>query len=527
MSSTTLDGAAPPGEASARASDGRALAPPTWERRLLAVAVALGAASFLMAPRLPMIDFPGHAGQIALWRDLLLGVSPFADELRINLLTPYLIGYGLALPFSFFMPQALAMQGVLAAAFLAFVWAARGLRKELGGDPRLDWLFLFGFFGLAWMWGFYTFLVAAPLALLTIRQAVRFDAAPGVGRAGALLACGFLLLFSHGLQFLFACLMGAAITLERFLREGRAAGWRAAFVAAATRAPPYVALAALFATMMLLRRDGADPSVATEVVFGRPVWVRPLDALMNVGTWHFSLVHLGATLAAFSAPVLMGFTVAPGPARAMLIALALQLAFGPASAVGTGFLSDRFALYLAAIWALALRPGPLAPARARFAAILPLAAFVALGLHLWRIEAFRREDRGFDAILAAVRPGERVLNLAFDKWSHAIPMENHYIHWAHWLQSERGAFVDFNFAYFPPQVVRFRLDRIPPVRDAQGWSPQLFDWTSWDGARYDLFLTRGTQEQKQQFLLSRSPCALDVAAQVGEWTLYRKGACPR
>ena len=65
------------------------------------------------------------------------------------------------------------------------------------------------------------------------------------------------------------------------------------------------------------------------------------------------------------------------------------------------------------------------------------------------------------------------------------------------------------------------------MRDAQGWSPQLFDWTSWDGARYDLFLTRGTQEQKQQFLLSRSPCALDVAAQVGEWTLYRKGACPR
>ena len=66
---------------------------------------AWGMLIFWLAPHPPMIDLPEHAAQVALLRDLLLGQSPWGDLFRINLFTPYLLGYALALPLSFLMPS--------------------------------------------------------------------------------------------------------------------------------------------------------------------------------------------------------------------------------------------------------------------------------------------------------------------------------------------------------------------------------------------------------------------------------------
>ena len=55
-----------------------------------------------------------------------------------------------------------------------FVAAAVALRKDFDGDERLDWLLLPGYFGFAFQYGFYTFLVATPVGLLFLRLSRRF-----------------------------------------------------------------------------------------------------------------------------------------------------------------------------------------------------------------------------------------------------------------------------------------------------------------------------------------------------------------
>ena len=138
------------------------------------VTVLYAGAMFWIAPHPPMADLPQHAGQVAIWRDLLLGQSPWQQMLRINYFTPYLIGYGLALPLSFVMPVVAAFKLMLMLAYYAFVLCCVLLRRRFDGDERLDWLFIPGFFGLSFIWGNFTFLVAAPVGLFFVLLADRY-----------------------------------------------------------------------------------------------------------------------------------------------------------------------------------------------------------------------------------------------------------------------------------------------------------------------------------------------------------------
>ena len=491
------------------------------ETALFHVIALLGGAPFWLAPGLPMNDLPQHVAQVALWRDLILGVSPFSGEVWINLLTPYLIGYGLALPFAFVMDPTEALRLVMAASFVGFLAAARALRRDTGGDARLDWLLLFGFFGLAWHWGFYTFLVAAPLALLTIRAALRHADAPTPRRAAIFFFLGAALLLSHGLQFLFALAMSGAILLERALGDLRAGGARAAFATIAARLAPYAALCALFVLFMLARRlaIGADPS--SPIVYGGPVWagvlqIVPFPAALDAGP-----VARLLCLLAWLAPLAMGFRPRRGPAAAMMLATLAIMLVVPSVALDTAFLYERFAIYLLPFWAMTLRPDRAAPALPGARALLVLAGVGMIVLHGWRVAAFAREDAEFEPILAAARPGERVLAMIFETDGRALDTRYTYLHWGVWMQARRGAFVDFNFAYFAPQVVRFRPGKTPAVLADRSWEPEAFEWNGWNARIYDAFLTRGRPEQAREALLARAPVALEAAATSGSWTLWR------
>ncbi|MFP3374257.1 hypothetical protein, partial [Pseudomonas sp. SIMBA_068] len=81
------------------------------------------------------------------------GQSPWAPLLRINLFTPYLLGYGAAAALSFVMPVTAAFKVMLTLSFYGFVAAYVALRRRLGTDPRLDWLCVPGFFGFAYEFG--------------------------------------------------------------------------------------------------------------------------------------------------------------------------------------------------------------------------------------------------------------------------------------------------------------------------------------------------------------------------------------
>ncbi|MBK9081724.1 MAG: hypothetical protein IPL88_06395 [Rhizobiales bacterium] len=492
---------------------------PRIERALLGVATLLAAALVWLAPRPPMVDLPQHAGQVAIWRDMILGASPFAGELRINLATPYLVGYGLALPLAFLVPATDAIRIVLSAAILAFVFAGRALRRETGADPRLDWLNLFGVTGFAWAWGFYTFIVAAPVLLVVLRLALRHARAPSPRASLALFVGGAALLLCHGLMFLFALLAGGLLGLDAWRREG--------FRAALRRAPPYLALVVALVLFMVARRMLVGPEPNDGVVFGDAIWLRPITTLMHVWTAAPDGAGLAVALSCvgLAAPWLMGLRPAARGGAILFAAICLVLAFAPDYAMGTGFLQQRFALLFLPLYALMFRrvdeaSAPLAtPAHVA----LILAAFAGLGAQAWRIVAFARESQDYATVAAAMRPNTRALSLIFDPASEAAGHRAMYLHWPAWHQAERRGFVDFNFARFHPQVVRFRPEATPPVDETSGWRPQDFDWAGWRGARYDYFVLRGDAASLDAFR-AKAPCPLAPGARAGAWTLI-ENAC--
>jgi len=181
-----------------------------------------GIAIFWIAPRPPLIDLPQHAGQVALLRDLVAGVSPWSDLFRLNFWTPYLIGYGLALPLSFIMPVGAALQVVLSAAYAAFVLLGTRLRAHFGADPRLDWLFLPVFFGFAYSWGFYTFLVSTPVVILFVLAMDRYAQRRTVQGGVAAMLVGLALLLSYGLAFVFGIIVSGCLYTVRVHAGGGA-----------------------------------------------------------------------------------------------------------------------------------------------------------------------------------------------------------------------------------------------------------------------------------------------------------------
>jgi len=162
-----------------------------------------------------MVDLPQHAGQVVLLRDILLGQSPWADLFRINLFTPYLMGYGLALPLSLIMPVATALKLLLSLAYVAFVFMCVKLRQHFGADSRLDWLFPLAFFGVAYIYGFFTFLIAAPFSLWFILIADRYAQNQTIANTLKVAVIGSILLVSHGLIFLFALSVGVVLLAVR------------------------------------------------------------------------------------------------------------------------------------------------------------------------------------------------------------------------------------------------------------------------------------------------------------------------
>lgn len=496
----------------------------TVERLAFGAAVIFAAASFWFAPRLPMADLPQHAGQIAVWRDLMMGTSKWEPLLTVNYFTPYLIGYGLGLLLSLVMSVSAALKTVLSLAFLGFVATSVVLRRHFGGDRRLDWLFIPGFFGYSYLWGFYTFLVAAPIGLLFVLLAHRYADRPTLGRGAALFFANLALFFCHGLVFMFVNAIGGLFLLIKVRRLGPLL----------LAALPYVAMGLwcfLYAAVRLRVEGNAigDPSI---VVWR---WATRINFLIFSIEWPLP----GGFSAAWSyAPLLLLMLGAPLVLRArpnlqdasVFVPLGVTLLVGavvPDVALNTWYLCPRFALFLLPSYALMFRPPQEAGPSVLRTMWLPVVCWIFLGLHAERLFAFARESAAFEEVLAATKPGYRALNLVFDPTSDALNGAQAYWHFPVWYQAEKGGFVEFNAAGFLPQVVRYRPERIParfagPLFE---WRyAATFDWAKDDAGIYRYFFVRTNDPLPPDFFPAGqcNPVLLKAAA---NWSLFENVKC--
>ena len=504
---------------------------PTWRSKGTALSrpgllllFALGVAVIWLPERPPMVDFPQHAGQIALLRDLILGRSPWAREVRINLLTPYLIGYALATPLSFVMPVTAALKLALTAAYAAFGLIGVAIRRELNAARELDAYYFVGFFGAAYSWGFWPFLIAAPVGLGFIWLAIRYSRERSVPRGFALSALGVALLFSHGLVFASACALGLMVVWVK------AKDPRDAIV----RSWPFAVPTFLFvAVFIIMRHSDVTASLKFPPQILMPSLADRTKDLLGETFDPPSPVPILGTLALAVLPWLGGLKLDLRRSESLAIGAGVIaiLALTPYSVSPISKIHPRFVIYLAPAYAWLFSPGrrPRTPRAALVAPFLSLAAIGVGGLELARqaVHAvmFSREARDFDPVLARAKPGQRALSLVYDRDSAVNSNGNVYYDFPLYYQVEKKGFVDFNFAYYQNQLVRFTLPLPVRYTDQSLFDqPERFVWRDDYTLRYRYIFVRHSKPIPTALFASVACRPVEVAAS-GTWALFEARPC--
>jgi hypothetical protein len=473
----------------------------------------------------PIVDLPQHAGQVIHLDHLLRGSSAWDGLLRLNVLTPYLVAYLAGLALHQVMPIEAALKLLLSVGYVLMVGMLVLLRRRLGGDRRLDWLFLPSFFGFSYSWGLLPFLLGAPACLAVLLAGHRYAERVSLGRGAALLALGLLAFFSHGLMFLLGCALAGLFLLPGLLRrrEPLVALW------------PFLALGALalfysFTADLPARFDEhGTPSLALaeglRTRYGS-TWQRAGEFLVYPLGTISGLEFAPLTLALMAVPFLLGARINRHRLDRLVLfgAILVIWAAVPNTAMQTGFLYERFSLFILPFYALMFEPGRSAPRRAQGAALAGLALCgLFLGITVTRQLRFEEEARDFRALLAQAPAGGLALSLVFDRASPALDSRDVYLHFPAWYQARGGGFVEFNFAFFLPGIVRYRRGAEPALPAAVDISPERFEGERHGAARYDLWFTRGATPERLAHAAGPR-CALERVAREGRWELFR--GCP-
>jgi hypothetical protein len=496
------------------------------ERYLFLAACLLACSIFWLSPRPPMIDAPQHAGQITLLRDLIFHRSLFTDLVTTNFITPYLIGYLLAVPFSIFLPAATALQIVSTIALISFIVAGVFLRKEISDDRRFDWLFLLGFFGFVFQYGVFVFYMTAPLFLYAAKVQIEHARTASTRSTVKLILAGSGLLFSHGLFYALSFITGPMVTLYIV-----GLNWRVLF----RRALPYILLLVEGAIVYFVMRVTSSSGNGVGTRYDESFLFRLYSAIVYVGGVTFgdsTMFYIIVTI--FVSAFLVNARLYFGFGSVLLASVIATLLLAPDTVSGIFFIRPRFAMLLGPFCALTLAAprGVLQAARFPWLSALARATMIAatfafLGLHAARAHAVVDETRDFEDVLRAAAPGKHAFNIVFAdaRLSPAAVNGVFYVNWALWYQADKAGFVEFNFATFPPQVVRFRPGAECSFCAFIQLNPEKMDWKQMSMKPFDYVFIRGGEDEARQFF-NGSPCEVRVAAQSGMWWLFALSACP-
>lgn len=477
-----------------------------------------------MIPHLPMVDVPQHAAQISLLKDILSDSSRWADITQVNYLTPYLLPMMTALGLSYIMPVASAVNLLLSISFYLFILSFVSLRKELGADKHLDWLFIPGFFGFSFKWGLFSFLVTSPIGVGFILLAYKNAKNPDIKKSSYLTLLNFLLLASHALIYAFANMVAGLMTLAEHKRN---------------------ILRPLTSTPFL-----APILVVISYFFYINLFDSPFQQYQNTGViWRMSLQQIAYPLYTLSmspddlqtsvfsvlfiaTPLVIGFTlhnVSPQARIPILATLAVGL-FAPFFALKTSLLYPRFALFLLPSYAICLHKREVVTLNMqtpRFTPryfILPLMCCLFLSTQTIRLINFKDETKDIDSILHSLAPGERAISLIFNTKSEASYNREAYLHYPLWYQAERKGFVEFNFAQFLPSIVRFNVKNISEVTTELAYNPRRFNWERHKGYLYRYYFIRNTKEIPDNFFENPN-CKVELIRKSGMWSIYESSEC--
>lgn len=488
---------------------------------------AWGLALIWLTPRGPLVDLPQHAAQVSLLTELWRGNSPWSDLVWINIWTPYLLGYGLAAVLSLLMPVTVAFQVLLSIAYTGFLWTCSLLRRRVGAPAFADWLALPVFFGFAFQWGFVTFLASAPIGLLLLLSTDTWVTRPSRKQGALVLLLGLLLLASHGLLFAFFWLVCCALCAFK----NRPRNWGALL----QRLMPMVLLGlacVVYLSIAKANEQKLGTDILAEPLMRQGLTERATRLLYHPFDREYSPWHLVSATAFLIAPWLMGWRPTrrfDALAALPIIAVVGVFALVPSTALSTAFLYQRFGLLFFPAYGLMFSHPPERHQQpiARLMGLLALLSgtWLALMQHSLQTLAFKSEAASFEQVLAAMAPGHRALYLALSPHSEVSEQRFAYLHFGSWYQAEKSGFVDFNFAWYPPQVVRFKPEHAPSFGQRLAMNPRDLNWQTQRGEQYQYVLARTRSDEVLDELLASSPCTFKRVMSLGAWRLHERVSC--
>jgi hypothetical protein len=350
--------------------------------------------------------------------------------------------------------------------------------------------------------------------LFFVLLAARYADHPSAKSGARLFLMSLLLFFSHALIFLFANAIGAAFLRLSHRRSALGScGWL-----------PYVGSGLLGAACTFTHLASAE-HVHAPGLFWQWNWGRLAFVHYAWGAFPIDLILAPGAALMFAAPWLLKARLHHRRSLAFvpMAALLSVWAFVPSAALATGYLYQRFALFLLPFYTLMFRRPKQEPANAPVVRLLlPVICCIFLAYHSECLLSFAKETADFDALLVAAAPGQRALSMALDARSEGARNPALFLHYAAWYQAEKHGLVDFNFAgATSTMVVQYKHDHRPAVGAGFEWNPGAFNWKIDGGPLYRYFFVRHTAPVPEA-LFEKDHCPVVLVKSVGTWSLYER-----
>jgi hypothetical protein len=211
------------------------------------------------------------------------------------------------------------------------------------------------------------------------------------------------------------------------------------------------------------------------------------------------------------------------------------LFFGlPSFTDNTALLYERFSLFILPTFAWIFCSQPVTQSKNNKKSLLIsnlavlsiiLACVFTLGLVSMRAWRFGQETQEFDALVRTLKPNERALALIYYPKSLAADNAIVYLHYAAWYQAEVNGVTDFNFAWYTPQIVRYRPTHRPTVTIGFEWVPKSFDWKLNNGKDYRYFFVRAKSYNAQD-IFQGADCMPKPVVRNELWTIFESCTAP-
>lgn len=465
----------------------------------------------VMLPLYPaMVDVPQHAAQIAALKSLLSGSAwAFSDMFELKPFTPYWLGYGLVMIFTFPFNEALAMKLVVAGAQCLFVWAAAQFCVRMKMPSEWRWPFLMLPFGFAYQWGFLNFIVSAPFGFLFLLQVIKLR--ENGERASVLKTVIWVhfLFFAHFLIAAFFCAIAICLLADP---------WRG-FKQWLIRSMPILSVLPVAVTWLAIGFNSA-PEARGEIG-----WLIGMNRLTEFLPSLVSSPQPGSGQLIGVLCLMVPFFFGAKPKRSIFAWMPFSLyvvwmLFVPHLLGGNFFTYQRFGLFGLPLYFLCfdLQDGGSRRYFRLASAGLALIAASLVGWHSVRAMIFDAEIEGYQVVISKADTGKRMLMLALNPASQASSAPLH-LHSAGWYQAENGGLAEFNFARFWGMPIRYKDGAPSAIYSGFEWYPGLLDWQRQKGELFDYFLVRHPLDASD-WLREKSGDTIRLIEKNGEWQLY-------